>query len=302
MAYPVTVLTKPADLVNAPNGRLQTPPLTKVDFPGRPGGLLHTLAARAFRALAAECLKATGVTLTVTSTADAYRTFDRQWQTWFSRYHEVNPITYAVTPSSRRKRWMNGPSYGKGTYWAKTQQADGSWPADAACPGESNHGWGLALDVCEWTGKGVKGIAGSAAWPWLLANAARYGFSWENQSEPWHIRYVRGDNVPQAVLDYEGPVLNLPPFAPEWGAWGLWPIIPAAQKPVLGVGASGDAVKYAQGVLRLKAGQAAVTIDGQFGPVTAEAVKNVQRFFRPAKVDGVIDAETWGTIDYLAGT
>jgi len=34
----------------------------------------------------------------------------------------------------------------------------------------------------------------------LAANATKFGFSWEVlPSEPWHLRYVAGDNVPEAV-------------------------------------------------------------------------------------------------------
>jgi hypothetical protein len=34
---------------------------------------------------------------------------------------------------------------------------------------------------------------------WLLANADWFGFSWELQSEPWHLRYYVGDRVPLKV-------------------------------------------------------------------------------------------------------
>jgi len=43
---------------------------------------------------------------------------------------------------------------------------------------------------------------GLARLEWLLANAARFGFSWEVQSEPWHLRYVAGDETPKAVKDW----------------------------------------------------------------------------------------------------
>jgi hypothetical protein len=52
-------------------------------------------------------------------------------------------------------------------------------------------------------------------WPWFRANAERYGFSWELQSEPWHIRYVTGDDIPQAVIDFETPTPKpIPPSTP----------------------------------------------------------------------------------------
>jgi hypothetical protein len=49
--------------------------------------------------------------------------------------------------------------------------------------------------------------------PWLFNNAHRFGFSWEfrDGSEPWHVRYVDGDNVPAAVLAHETPAPLPPP-------------------------------------------------------------------------------------------
>jgi LAS superfamily LD-carboxypeptidase LdcB len=69
-----------------------------------------------------------------------------------------------------------------------------------ATPATSNHGWGLAVDV--WG-------ANNGRLDWMLQNCDKYGFSWEIQSEPWHIRYVCGDKLPQAVLDYEAKNINL---------------------------------------------------------------------------------------------
>jgi peptidoglycan hydrolase-like protein with peptidoglycan-binding domain len=43
-----------------------------------------------------------------------------------------------------------------------------------------------------------------------------------------------------------------------------------------------------------------IAIDGDFGPQTEKAVKNVQAFFR-ITVDGVVGSrQTWPIIDYLA--
>ncbi|WP_197021629.1 D-alanyl-D-alanine carboxypeptidase family protein [Cellulomonas sp. HZM] len=63
----------------------------------------------------------------------------------------------------------------------------------AAAPGKSNHGWGLAVDLCSPLTSGVK-------WAWINANAPRFG--WENPSwakpggsgpyERWHWEYSKG--------------------------------------------------------------------------------------------------------------
>jgi hypothetical protein len=60
----------------------------------------------------------------------------------------------------------------------------------AAPPGTSNHGWGLAVDIC------AESYAGER-WNWLAANAPAYG--WDNppwarpggsKYEPWHWEYT----------------------------------------------------------------------------------------------------------------
>jgi hypothetical protein len=78
-----------------------------------------------------------------------------------------------------------------------------------ATPGRSNHNLGIAVDVH------------SAGEPkrlnWLIANVKDFGFSWEVvPSEPWHLRYVCGDNPPPAVVAFtsgqpivESPIVNL---------------------------------------------------------------------------------------------
>ncbi|MBO3103746.1 D-alanyl-D-alanine carboxypeptidase family protein [Cellulomonas fengjieae] len=63
----------------------------------------------------------------------------------------------------------------------------------AAVPGKSNHGWGLAIDLCQDQTSGVK-------WRWINENGPAYG--WENPAwaqpggsgpfERWHWEYTKG--------------------------------------------------------------------------------------------------------------
>jgi D-alanyl-D-alanine carboxypeptidase len=63
----------------------------------------------------------------------------------------------------------------------------------AAVPGKSNHGWGLAIDLCSTDTRGE-------VFDWIRENGAVYG--WENPAwalrsgsgpfEPWHWEYTRG--------------------------------------------------------------------------------------------------------------
>jgi cell wall-associated NlpC family hydrolase len=68
----------------------------------------------------------------------------------------------------------------------------GQKPALAAVPGTSNHGWGLAVDLCG----GIEQF-GTAQYAWLKANAGRFGFlhpDWaepgNGREEPWHWEYA----------------------------------------------------------------------------------------------------------------
>jgi hypothetical protein len=67
-------------------------------------------------------------------------------------------------------------------------------PGLAAVPGTSEHGWGMAVDLCD----GVQSGPSSSRWQWLRENASDYG--WENPDwaqiggggphEPWHWEYT----------------------------------------------------------------------------------------------------------------
>ncbi len=71
-------------------------------------------------------------------------------------------------------------------------------PGLAAVPGTSNHGWGLAIDMC-----GGAESYGSTKYRWMRANAGAYG--WANPAwalpggsgpfEPWHWEYEPGEQV-----------------------------------------------------------------------------------------------------------
>ncbi|HWM05446.1 MAG TPA: NlpC/P60 family protein [Actinophytocola sp.] len=67
-------------------------------------------------------------------------------------------------------------------------------PALAAVPGTSNHGWGLAVDLCG----GIQSFRG-AEYAWMAANAPAFGWSnppWAQQGhgreEPWHWEFTGG--------------------------------------------------------------------------------------------------------------
>lgn len=197
MALPIAPVVRPTDLAGQSNGKLAASLLTSVS-----GSQLHHLTARAWKALVAAAWSEAGMGLTYTL-GGMYRSYSSQETLFRSRY----------TP--------NGPGGGcktwNGVKWCKKS----SGLATAATPGTSNHGWGLAIDTAydDDLADGVGPddaayIQSHPSWPWFLANAGRFGFSWELQSEPWHIRYITGDYVPQAVLDFENPPKPVEPTKP----------------------------------------------------------------------------------------
>lgn len=185
MAFPVRTVSQPASLTGQSNGQLAASILRETPgLAGGPGVLLVAPAARAWRALTAAA-SAAGHTLKISHPNSAYRPYADQERIFRERYVTWN--------TGNESRYWNGQ-----TWWRR----DGV--AAAAVPGTSNHGWALAVDVGEERDgdSGAESIdSGTVAW--LVANEERFGFSHELQTEPWHIRYFTGDDIPQAVLDYE---------------------------------------------------------------------------------------------------
>jgi LAS superfamily LD-carboxypeptidase LdcB len=185
--FPVHTVNRPAVLRGRTNGKL--PGSILVEVPGQAGGPRVALVAPASRAWIAltAAAKAAGFVLKSTSLADSYRPFTVQEHLFRQRY------TTAVLAGRPSKVW-------KGQRWFLRHGV-----ATAAVPGTSNHGLGLAVDTGEERDPrtGTESLS-HAALRWLVRNEESFGFSHELQEEPWHIRYFAGDEVPAAVVVFEG--------------------------------------------------------------------------------------------------
>jgi hypothetical protein len=186
MALPVEPVIRPAALAGQQNGRFDDDVL--VDVPGLAGGPTVRLvapAARAWRALTAAGRQA-GHTLKAVGPHDSYRPFATQERIFLERY-TTDPLPGRHTKQFRGKTFFQKPGTNV-----------------AAVPGNSNHGLGLAVDTgIEVDGDPRAERIDQVTVDWLVANERRFGFSHELQSEPWHIRYFAGDDVPDAVLELE---------------------------------------------------------------------------------------------------
>jgi LAS superfamily LD-carboxypeptidase LdcB len=171
---PIKKLVLPADLKNVQPGRLDPGLLVDV----KPFGKLHRNAARGWAALRAAALAQGLKPFKPSDPSALYRSYDVQLVGFKQRY-QLSPAT----------------SFGTRTFEGKTWYKKAANLADLAAPGSSNHNLGLAVDLHAQT------VA--VALDWLIANEHLYGFSHELQSEAWHIRWVAGDKIPKAVLDFE---------------------------------------------------------------------------------------------------
>lgn len=195
MKFPKPMVFMPAELIGESNGQIDSALLQECGM-GKRFPLYHK-AAVAFDAMR-HAAAADGIYLSTTGT---YRTYDQQVQLFQQRFTTEN--------TGRTSRVWNGTRY-----WLKPKVAL------AAVPATSNHGWGLAVDVAldadndlEWEWPPT--TLDQRALNWLLDHAADYGFGWELDSEPWHIRYYVGDAVPPA-LQPAGYSFNTPDVIGEF--------------------------------------------------------------------------------------
>jgi LAS superfamily LD-carboxypeptidase LdcB len=177
--YTVLPIIMPTDLAGQKNGEINPSLLRDIKAPG---GKLHRLAATAWNAMQLAAYF-DGIEL---KHVGAYRPIKEQINLFNTRYSaEKTPRKPEVTRKYQGKTW----------YLKKGM-------APAGTPGTSNHGIGLAIDVANCSGKRLEWLLGDG---FMTSNALKFGFSWEVKdganAEAWHIRYVAGDSLPQAVLD-----------------------------------------------------------------------------------------------------
>ena len=162
--YPTGTCSVPIVLRLQGNGYIKTDQLAPV----RGGGVLYKNAAVSFNFMWSAAEKQ-GIDLNNWGT---YLTYQAQVNRFLDRYQQ--------SPTGRdpevRCKWQ-----GK-WWWLKVGKAP------AAPPGESVHGWSMAIDV---------NPAGDRL-EWLRINAPLYGYKWEvgdtssKYWEPWHLIYTQG--------------------------------------------------------------------------------------------------------------
>ena len=182
---PVAKMVLPQDLKGCENGKLPASLLWKI----APSGQMHHYAAASW-AMLRELAAKEGLDLVHVGD---YRPYTQQVALFMSR----------MKPFPDAKRNVQVVRMWNGEKWYLHVGAP------VATPGTSNHGWGLAIDAALKTKGANGGVVGISTKPktakrsgldFLLAEAPSLGWSWELQSEPWHIRYVAGDKVPARLV------------------------------------------------------------------------------------------------------
>jgi LAS superfamily LD-carboxypeptidase LdcB len=168
--YPVVPVKLCSCLKGVKPGELPAKLLRGIEGKGK----LHHCAADAYEAMDAAA-NAAGIDLSPTSQADTYRSLETQEYGFYQRY------TDTPKPALMKQK----PRIYKGKAWYLKKGM-----APMAVPGTSNHNLGIAIDIKD---------ASGARLAWLLENAHKFGFSWELDSEPWHLRFVVGSDTPDAV-------------------------------------------------------------------------------------------------------
>ena len=118
---------------------------------------------------------------------DVINDFDRLAQAFEQRFNKKLQLTDSYRTFNRQIEMKN----------SKIEQKK---PNEAAKPGTSNHGWGLAFDF-NTVHDGKKGFE-SETYQWMLENAPRFGFEspqtlrdGKGTEEAWHIQWIKINEI-----------------------------------------------------------------------------------------------------------
>lgn len=160
---------------------------------GTPGARLRRGAANSWATLRATVYARYGWWPTLTSAADAYRTYEIQRSIFLQRYQTTR---IAYSPGRYDMRAWNGRPY-----WRKPGYAA------AAVPGTSNHGWGKAVDIAL-----IGSVTGAR---YRQFKSVAEPLKWSNVeglsvNEPWHWVYLGDLDQVSNPIGGGGSIPNIP--------------------------------------------------------------------------------------------
>lgn len=243
-------------------------------FMGGPWKLHHEAVDQ--HAAFADAAKAVGIgVVPIPGAASAYRSLSQQVQLFHQRF------SLGARPGTQK------------TYQGQVYTLNPHM-ANAATPGTSMHGAGLAVDYMRDNGRSLSWAENAQ----LRPVGAQFGIVSTVTSEAWHWA------CQHPALEIGGAI---PPDWPDA------PAVPAVEPPpVMGdggtllytVNSSGPVVAWIQQVLHDRASQDVGKADGKFGSRTAAGVKNLQAVIHATdstiRTDGVVDEQTFGVLRWIS--
>jgi len=203
----------PSAIAKQPNGAVADALLDVVDRP-EPIWKMAALPARGMRAMHAAIKADLGITLFSTGRG---RTLSQQWAIFggpLARYRPCSKEEFDKNtakddeltkfwPTSERLKvaaLLPTAVIPAAEHWTKIQLQNGKFPATAAVPGTSPHGFWCADDLAMANGDPITDQVAE----WLFTHELAFGFAHGTRSERWHVQWVVGDTVPPAVAAFDG--------------------------------------------------------------------------------------------------
>jgi hypothetical protein len=210
---PIESTDPPSAVKSQPNGAVDEALLDLVDDRKTTTFKMATFPARGMIAMHAAIKRDLGVTLSSTgrgrSLADQWKIFGGDQKRYqpcseadFNRLTALKKGLTKRFPAADRLKVAErlGIEIPEEEFWTKIPNANGKgFPAMAAVPGKSPHGLWCADDLALSGGRNLT----EQVVNWLFDNEGAFGFAHSTTTETWHVQWVVGDHIPQAVLAFE---------------------------------------------------------------------------------------------------
>lgn len=212
---PETDATVPLPVRQSGNGLLPSSWLRSFDGTTRVDWKLFAPIAYAMQALHLAAWGEAGIRF---ATTGRFRSYARQEQLFLERFTPgpFDPEVHRTSPSICRRTWQ-------GREWFLLRGM-----AMAATPGTSNHGWGIADDICELDANGKIISITAAGLQWLKDNAHRFGFALDVHEEPWHWHWYRPGHDCELTQDTVDVLFAAGVRVPDLATFGFTAPIPTA--------------------------------------------------------------------------
>lgn len=152
--------------------------------------------------------------------------------------------------------------------------------------------WGVHVNVL------VPGKKGFESWHMQPIEIDGFG-SWANSGRPRPVAHRDVPGNPRKVTQPKPVGGELGSFAPEFSAYGLYPVQPDKDEVSRESSQPNDLTRYLQGVMTNQCRLSGIDIDGTFGDKTETGVAEIQKW-NGLDQTGRCNSATWGIVDTYA--